>query len=283
MRTIILTAFVFSSLMTFAQNEEEKETDTTRINLGETEVLIINTKKGKVVVDANTSPADTIDASPDKEDDEDSPSHDGRWAGVDFGVTMLMNPAFQASFPNDPIWENDPAKSFYWNINIMDHRFNIYKNYVGITTGFGINWTQVGIKNDYMLFEKSSTSDSLYYAVDSLNHYSKNKLRGTYLQIPLMLEFNTNEDQDKAFYFAAGVIGGVRVGSALIQKVDRDNFDNKQKTKGTFGLNAFKADATVRMGYGNWGVFANYALIPLLDTDKTSEVHPLTFGLSMNF
>lgn len=279
MKTIIITAFVLSSLMTFAQTEEEKETDTTRFNMGETEVIIIN-KKGKM--DPNTTPSDTVDASPDPED-EDRPSHDGRWAGIDFGVTMLMNPSFQPSFPNDPIWENDPAKSFYWNINIMDHRFNIYKNYVGITTGFGINWTQIGIKDDYLLFEKSSTSDSLYYVKDSVNHYSKNKLRGTYLQIPLILEFNTNEDQDESFYFAVGVIGGVRVGSAIIQKIDRDNFDNKQKVKGTYALNPFKVDATVRMGYGNWGLFANYALIPLFDTDKTSEAYPLTFGLSMNF
>jgi hypothetical protein len=279
MKTIIITAFVLSSLMTFAQTEEEKETDTTRFNMGETEVIIIN-KKGKM--DPNTTPSDTVDASPDPED-EDRPSHDGRWAGIDFGVTMLMNPSFQPSFPNDPIWENDPAKSFYWNINIMDHRFNIYKNYVGITTGFGINWTQIGIKDDYLLFEKSSTSDSLYYVKDSVNHYSKNKLRGTYLQIPLILEFNTNEDQDESFYFAVGVIGGVRVGSAIIQKIDRDNFDNKQKVKGTYALNPFKVDATVRMGYGNWGLFANYALIPLFDTDKTSEAYPLTFGLSRNF
>lgn len=279
MKTILTSVLALSALLAFAQNE--KETDTVRINLGETEVLIINTKKGKVVIDGDTTPADTIDASPDEEDD--SPEHSGHWGGIDFGATMLMNSGFKASFPNDPIWENDPAKSFYWNINVMDHRFNIYKEYVGITTGFGINWTQIGIKNDYLLFEKSSTSDSLYYIADSVNHYSKNKLRGTYLQIPLLLELNTDADEDHSFYLATGVIGGVRVGSAIIQKIDRDNFDNKQKIKGVYGLNPFKLDATLRMGYGSWGIFANYALIPLFDTDKTSEVYPLTFGLTMNF
>lgn len=194
-----------------------------------------------------------------------------------------MNSSFQTSFPTDDIWENDPAKSFYWNINFMDHKFNLYKHHVGLTTGFGVNFTQIGIKNNYILFEKTSTSDSLFYAVDSVNQYSKNKLRATYLQIPLLLEFNTNENEDKSFYFALGVIGGVRVGSAIIQKIERDNYDNKQKTKGTYALNPFKADATVRLGYGNWGAFANYALMPLFDTERTSEVYPLTFGLTMNF
>lgn len=278
MKKIILGAFVLSGLLTFAQ-ETENDTDTTRINLGETEVLIINTKKGKVVIDANTEPQDTIDASPSHDEDEDL-DNDGKWAGIDFGSTMLLNANNQTSFPNDPIWENDPAKSFYWNINVMDHKFNIYKHYVGLTTGFGVNFTQIGIKDNNILF---ANSDSLWVVQDTVTQYSKNKLRGTYLQIPLLLEFNTNEDEDRSFYFSAGVIGGVRVGSAIIQKIDRDNFDNKQKTKGTYGLNPFKCDATVRMGYSNWGLFVNYALLPLFDTNKTSEAYPLTFGLSMNF
>ncbi len=275
MKKVILSAFVLSGLLTFAQ---EKEKDTTRLNLGETEVLIINTKKGNVIVDGNTNPSDTIDASPDE--DEDDNNHEGHWGGIDFGATMLLNSAMKSSFPNDKFLENDPGKSFYWNINIMDRKFNIYKHYVGLTTGFGVNFTQVGIKNDYIL---NDNYDSLWLVKDTVNHYSKNKLRATYLQIPLLLEFNTNADEDKSFYFAAGLIGGVRVGSALIQKVDREDFENKQKTKGTYSLNPFKVDATVRMGYGDWGLFATYALMPLFDTAKVSEALPLTFGLTMNF
>jgi hypothetical protein len=42
-------------------------------------------------------------------------------------------------------------------------------------------------------------------------------------------------------------------------------------------------DAAMRMGYGNWGAFATYSLLPLFETSKTTEVFPLTFGLSINF
>ncbi|MES2587869.1 MAG: outer membrane beta-barrel protein [Bacteroidota bacterium] len=273
---LALISFLLSSSLN-AQEHKTEEQDTTRINLGETELLIIN-KKGKSDLDKTTA-LDTIDAS-DKDDEDDNDKNEGHWGGIDFGATMLLNSAMKASFPNDKFLENDPAKSFYWNLNVMDHKFNIYKHYVGITTGFGVNFTQIGIKNDNLLLDNV---DSLWTVQDTINHYSKNKLRATYLQIPLLLEFNTNEDEDKSFYVAAGVIGGVRVGSALIQKIERDDFDNKQKLKGTYGLNPFKLDATFKMGYGDWGVFANYALLPLFDTDKTSEAYPLTFGLSMNF
>ena len=263
-----------SLIAIYGQAQETAARDTTKFNMGETEVLIIVNKKGIDVV-----PMDTIDAAPNIKED-DKPGHEGHWGGIDFGPTILMNSSFQSKFPNDPEWQNDPAKSFYWNINVYDHRFNLYKEHIGITTGFGINFTQVGIKNNKILMENS---DSLWFVKDSLNDYSKNKLRGTYLQVPLLLEFNTNANEDRSFYFATGLIAGVRVGSAVIQKINRDHYENKEKFKGTYGLNPFKLDATIRMGYGHWGLFANYALMPLFDTAKTSEVYPLTFGATMNF
>ena len=90
-------------------------------------------------------------------------------------------------------------------------------------------------------------------------------------------------DADKSFYFATGVVGGIRMTSKIKRKGELDGKEFVQKEKGTYSLNPFKLDAAVRMGYGSFGVFANYSLLPLFDTKKTIEVYPLTFGLSMNF
>lgn len=275
----LLAGLVLGMMSLHAQ--EKKDPDTTRINIGENEVLIVKKPKGTIVVkgDEELSELDTLNAAPE-EDDEKDYSNDGSWAGIDFGVTMLMNNSFQSSFPGNPQWENDPARSFYWNWNMFDRRINIYKEYVGITTGLGLNFTQIGLKNNYMLQENDT---SLWVIQDTLSTFTKNKLRGTYLQIPLLLEFNTNSDPDKSFHVLAGVVGGVRVGSAIkrIREVNGD--ESKEKLKGTYGLNPFKVDATVRMGYNNWGLFASYSLLPLFDTDKTVEVYPLSFGLSLSF
>lgn len=271
MKKIMITGLAIMGLLSV--QAQETEPDTTRLNLGETEVLIIKTPKGTVVING-----DSLDVK--VEEKEEGYSHDGKWSGIDFGVTMLMNNQFSTSFPTAPQWNNDPAKSFYWNINAFDHRFNLYKDRIGITTGLGINFTQIGLKNNYIL---NQNADSVWVVADTVNNYSKNKLRATYLQVPLLLEFNTSSDEDKSFYFAAGVVGGVRIGSSVKRKVDMNGFDSKEKIKGTYGLNAFKLDGTVRMGYGNWGLFANYDLLPLFDTDKTVAVYPLSFGLSLVF
>jgi hypothetical protein len=272
MKKVLLSMFTILSFMATSQEEKteekktqeekkENESDTTKISFKKKDVYIVD----KVIKDS-----DTIDASPDK------PDHDGHWAGIDFGPSILLNSIGGSSFPIDPQWQNDPSKSFYWNINVFEHKFNIYKHYFGITTGLGINFTQIGIKNNQILLENS---DSIWVVKDTVNQFKKNKLRATYLQIPLLLEFNTNEDADHSFYFATGVIGGINVASAYIQQVGKA----KEKQRGNYGFNPFKLDATVRLGYGDWGVFANYALMPLLDTSKTSEVYPFTFGATFNF
>ena len=185
----------------------------------------------------------------------------------------------KSSFPNDPQWENDPGKSFSWNLNFAEHKFRIYQNYIGLTTGLGINWTQIGLKQ----YDLNANNDSVWVTTDSLNAYDKNKLRAIYLTAPLMIEFCSQAEGDEGFYLATGVIAGVRIGSSVKKVTESDKQEIKERTRGTYGLNAFRLDAAVKMGYNNWGVFANYNLLPMFDTDKTAAVYPLTFGLTYNF
>lgn len=288
----LFAALIFS-IPTFAQVEEEVETteeeteeilfeeqgegepDTTRVNVGNREVLII-TRGGEEDFD--------LDFDEDEDGDEDksrkSKKSEAHWAGVDFGFSMLMNENFNTDFPNHPYWKNDAARSQVWNLNIMEHKFNFGTPYVGLTTGLGFSFTSVAFRDNYLL---TSTADTLFATVDSLNTYSKNKLKASYLTVPLLLEFNTNANSSKSFYIAAGVVGGVRLTSKVKRKGEFDGKEFEQKLKGTYGLNSFKLDAAARIGYGDWGVFANYSLLPLFENGKTAEVYPLTFGLSLNF
>ena len=261
MKTIITS--VFSILITGISFSQEQP-DTTRINLGEKKILIV----------ANN---DTIDADPDEDELKEIEAH---WAGIEFGPTILLNSTNGTSFPNDKQWENDPGKSFSWNANILEHKFKIYKNYIGITTGLGFNWTQIGLKQSVLV----SSPDSLYAFKDTVNTYSKNKLRAIYLTAPLMLEFCSKADgEENSFYLSAGVIGGIRIGSSVKTTIEEDKREVKEKNKGTFDLNSFRLDAAIKLGYADWGIFANYNVLPLFNMQKTTGVYPLTFGLSYNF
>lgn len=259
--TIVTLFFV---AVTFAQNNNKK--DTTRINLGETEIIVISHENDNVL--------DTIDAAPLEGEKEKVKAH---WAGLDMGFTALMNPSFGTAFSEHPYWQNDPGRSMTWNLNLFEHKFG---KTVGFTTGMGFSFTQTAFKDNYLLVY---TSDTLFAEIDSVNTYTKNKLRATYLTVPLLLDICSVKKGGDGFYLAAGFVGGVRISSRIKRIGELNGKEFRQELKGVFGLNAFRLDATVRTGYDNWGAFASYNLLPLFETTKTVAVYPLTVGLTLNF
>lgn len=275
MKRLIYTAVTILTMSQVIAQEvpetpEKVKSDTSKTVIGKIEIVSVN---DKVVSAHYPCSKDTIDASPSEEEIEKNEAH---WSGLELGVNTLLNAQNTTSFNNNPYWENDPAKSFSFNFNFAERKFNLYKHYIGLTTGLGFNFNQIGITNNYII---QNNKDSVFGVLDTINNYSKNKLKASYLQIPLLLEFNTNENSNKSFYLAAGVIGGVRLSS----KVKREVENVEQKVKGVYCLNSFKVDATVRFGYANWGAFATYSLIPLFETSKTVAVHPFSVGLTHSF
>ncbi|TNE76424.1 MAG: PorT family protein [Bacteroidetes bacterium] len=254
-------------------NTEATPPDTTRIKIGKKEIIII----GEDVEVQEEDFEDEFDPADEKPEKEKSEAH---WAGLDFGFNVLMNNNMGTDFPNYPYWENDAARSQVWNLNLLEHKFRIAREYFGLTTGLGFSFNSYAFRDNYTLY---ANADTVAATIDSLYNYSKNKLKATYLTVPLLLEFNTSANASKSFYLAAGVVGGVRIASKLKRKGEFDGKEFVQKEKGTYGLNSFKLDATARLGYGNWGCFASYSLLPMFDKGKTAEVYPINFGLTLNF
>ena len=252
--------------------EGEGEPDTTKMKVGNKEIIII------------THPNEDFDLDSEDDSEDESPKRkrksDAHWAGVDLGFTMLMNDNFNTDFATTPYWKNDPARSIVWNLNLLEHKFNFGTPFVGLTTGVGFSFTSVAFRDGYII---NSSADSLFAVLDTVNTYSKNKLKASYLTIPLLLELNINTNSDNNFYLAAGVVGGVRMTSKIKRNGEfADGKEFEEREKGTYSLSPFKLDAALRMGYGSFGVFANYSLLPLFESGKTVEVYPLTFGLSLN-
>ncbi|MDX2359545.1 MAG: outer membrane beta-barrel protein [Crocinitomicaceae bacterium] len=286
---IIVTALLFS-VSAFGQVEEPTEPveevvaeategegvqpgDTTRMNLRLKQVIIVN---HRAELEQNgfyvAEDGDTIYKRKKR-------NHEAHWAGLDFGFTMLMDDGFENKFTNNPYWKNDPAKSQVWNINFLEYKFDIAREYFGFTTGLGLSFASISFNDNYVLME---TPDTLFAEIDSVYTYTKNKLKASYLTIPLLFEINTNARASKSFYFAFGVIGGVRMTSRVKRKGEFDGRKFTQSENGRWGLNAFKLDGAVRFGYGDWGAFVTYGILPLFDSGKTIPIHPLSFGLSFN-
>jgi hypothetical protein len=163
---------------------------------------------------------------------------------------------------------------------LAEKRFPIFREYVGLTTGLGIQWNRYALKNNV---DVMVSADSTYGVENLTVDYKKNVLRSTYLQIPLLLEITTNKDNDKAWHISAGVVGGIRIGSSLKTKWEEDGKTNKDKVKSNHNFNPFEAHATAIVGYGDISLYVNYGLTQVFEKDKGPNYAPVSAGILLNF
>lgn len=205
---------------------------------------------------------------------------DAHWAGFDIGALILMSNGFNSTFENNPYWENNIGKSSSVNLNILEYKLPIAKQYFGLTTGLGLAFSTFGFKDNYLLYHDQ---DTVFAVKDTLQSYRNNGLTATYLTVPLLLEFSTKAKQKKSFYVAAGVVGGLRLGSSTTKTGKYENGDRFQTVvRSKYNLNPVTLDATLRAGYGWIGVYASYQLNSLFKNNKTVDVFPFKVGVTFN-
>lgn len=212
------------------------------------------------------------------DEDEITKRYDAHWAGFDIGSLILMSNGFNSTFENNPYWENNVVKSSSLNLNLLEYKLPVYKQYFGVTTGLGLAFSTVGFQDNYVI---SYNKDTVFAVNDTLQ-YRNYSLTASYLSVPLLLEFASKAKQKKSFYVAAGVVGGLRIGSYTTKtgKYNDDLFRTIIRTK--YNLNPVTLDATLRAGYGWIGLYASYQLNSLFKNNKTVDIYPFKVGLTFN-
>lgn len=271
MKTLITSLAILTGGMLVAQTG----TDTTRFKVGSMEFIII---------DNDTIPAPDVEyGSEEWKDCEDCDEPDlTYWSGFEVGVNLPMNGNFQPDF-NSKHLQVDPAQSFSYSFNFGEQRIRIIKDYFGIVTGLGFTNSRYGFKDDHLRL--MSNADSTWGFVDTTltSGFTKNQLRVNSFNIPVLLQINTSRFEEKNFHIAFGVIGGVRMSSKVKYKYDVLGGENDHKEKGRYNLNPFQLSATARIGFRDFGLFANYNILSLYEKGKSETAYPLTFGASFHF
>jgi hypothetical protein len=271
----------------------DDKSDSTKINFGKMKIVIIEDKtkdkKGqkkviideKVIIDNNGNIQNENEAK--FEDDEDKPEENeyAHWAGLGIMANGFMNSAGKITSASDAEFlELDYTRSIGVNFNLLEKRFPIFKEYIGLTTGLGIQWNRYMLKNNVDLF---SNQDSTFGVANGFIDYRKNVLRATYLQAPLLLEFNTNKNPEKAWHLSVGVVGGIRIGSSLKTKWEEDDKTRKERVKSNFNFKPFQAYATAIVGYHNVNLYVNYGLTEIFEKGKGPVFSPVSAGVMFNF
>lgn len=218
------------------------------------------------------------------------------WSGLDIGVNTLMDAEGNTNLQGDAAFMRiDEGRSRFFSINFMEQKIEFGSHHVGLLTGLGWEFTNYHLKNNVLL---AYNADSIYGIPVETPEFRKNKLRQMGLRVPLMLEFNTkraplpSEEDIRAgkkndfsrkgnFHLAAGIVGTWYFDTMYKQKYTLEGERRKDRDKGDLLLLPYRAAASVRLGYGGFNVFAEYALTPLFREGRGPELTPLNVGITL--
>jgi len=203
------------------------------------------------------------------------------WEGLDIGVNGYLTSSNSLTLPaGSPFLELDYARSHSFSWNIGQYNLKIVKNYVQVVTGIGLEWNSYAFRNNWSL----DPDAPIVTATETNFDYTKNKLKTTWVNVPVLLEFNTNKNEDESFHIAMGVTGGYNIFSnRLKQEYTVNGIDSRRKLKDDFNVNPFRYAATVRVGYGDFSIFANYQINEFFKPMRGPELHPFSGGFTLNF
>jgi len=205
----------------------------------------------------------------------------GHFAGFDLGFNNLVTSSFSASYPSsDRFMELNPGKSINVGINFMQYSIPLqrYKHNLGLVTGMAFNISNYRFENDYLLVRDPNSGMTTGQPVPA-DTLTKNKLVTTYLNIPLLIEYQIpTTGQRNKFFVSAGGFVGFKTSSHT--KMVYEN-DHKDKDHSNLNIRPYQWGLTARVGY-NWiKLFANYNCSSLFMADKGPELYPFTVGITL--
>ncbi|OWY20741.1 hypothetical protein C7N43_08140 [Sphingobacteriales bacterium UPWRP_1] len=199
-----------------------------------------------------------------------------RWVLFDMGVSTYMN---NGSF-NMPLelenFDQRYGRSLNYQLHVFRQRVGLVKNNVNLLYGLGFDFSNYSFENPITLLKNSNP---LEVTIDNAIDYKKNKLVTTALNIPLMLNFETNPRRPgKSFRLSAGVYGGLLIGSHTRQKSEELG-NNKERDD--YNLNKLRYGFVGQIGVGPINFYANYSPQSLFRDGRGPDLQPFNVGLSI--
>lgn len=217
------------------------------------------------------------------DDDDDCVSNGLRVGMLDLGISTYVDNNRSLDLPT----ELDFMDQVLWrSINVGLHVVNVRAaltsedrpHNLGISTGLKINWTHYSLEKDYNLLRNAPDYAS---AIDNdVPELRKNRLRGTYLQIPFLLEYNSNpSSSNQAIKLGIGYVHQILLGSQYKYKTEDEKI--VRKTRGDFNLRKSMGMVEGRVGVGFLNFYVQYGLSTLFQDNNGPELTPINFGVNI--
>ncbi len=276
--------------------------DTTRIKLGKKNITIIKEENGKTTVQIDKLDEDKNDSieesEQNKEDyadkDNDFPNfnrfHKNReshkfnphWGGLELTLNNFMTSGFSMNLPKESRFlELNAGKSIGVRLNVLEYAIPISSRQ-GFATGLGLEFNSYYFDSDSNNIQKENGYIVPKMKPKDAGDYSKNKMKDTYLTIPLAYEIQFPLGNSKRpLYFSAGVIGGLNLGSTTKEYYQLNGEDKEDISSGNIYIAPLRFGYQVRLGYRRIHLVATYYQTTLFEPGKGPEVHPFDIGIKV--
>lgn len=196
-------------------------------------------------------------------------------------VATFNDRGFVSRLNNTPVaddFELRSGKSININLGIVKQQLSVYKNYVNIVYGLTYDINNWSYKQPLSWHQGDTKLMSGYGGAfvtrDSIT-YKKNKLVTNYLQVPLLLRFETSpRHPNRNVYFSVGGYCGYLVRSHT--KQIEEGSTTKVKQHNDFNINKFQYGTQFELGYQGFSVYFKNSLSTL--TQFGTKQYPYSFG-----
>ena len=200
---------------------------------------------------------------------------------VDLGISTYLDSQDNLDLSNElDYMDQRLGRSINIGIYLINIKMGFRKSEKPQNFGFstGIKWNIVhySLEKDYAVKRNAERfQDGINYEVPELKH---NRLKANYLQVPLLLEYNSNPKKPaKSLNIAAGLAFQLLLNSNYKYKTTEGE---KTKTKGDFNLSKFGTLAEVRFGYGPLNFYVQYGGRLFQDL-AGPELRPINIGVNI--
>lgn len=198
-----------------------------------------------------------------------------RFLLMDIGFAgFLQNGSFNLT-PENEFLDSKSGKSRNINLQLFTQRVRFANNHMNFSYGLMFEFNKYRLTNDIKLIP----GESPLAWEDSDTDYRKNKLKATYLYMPLMIGVESNPDKiARSFRVRAGVYGGILVNSKqkLIGKIT-----DREKIKDDFNLTKFRYGIRGEIGYGFVNFYVHYGLNGMFKGNQGPDLSPINFGFML--
>jgi len=250
--------------------------DTTRIKFGNKKIIILDNDDQSHEIEIGDDVM--VDGEIKSASKPKKPKMPSIWSGFELGINGYFNSDNTLNMDSvNSAWELNYGKSIVVNFNLWEKSARLIRENVTVTTGIGAEINNYRFDKNVRL---ASDTVPVFAAIESGKDYDKTKLVTGFLNVPLYLTFATNEfNNGKRIHVSPGITGGWRFTSYNKRVINENGDRNKSRNRDDFNLNPFRVNASLRVGYGSFVLFANYSLTDMFTQNEGPSFTPFSVGV----